>query len=62
MIEIQKERPDMVSIMETLAEQIKLLTEWNKENIKIEPEQVRKNIETIIPVLKALADSSHRYF
>lgn len=29
-------------------EQIRLLTEWNKENAKTEPEQVRENIKVIL--------------
>lgn len=35
---------------EALVNQINLLIAWNKENINVEPEQVRKNIETIVLV------------
>lgn len=34
-----------------LSKQIELLIQWNKENIKLDPEQARKNIETILAVL-----------
>lgn len=37
-----------------LEEQINLLCEWNKKNIEAEPEQVRKNIETISEALKVI--------
>lgn len=40
--------------IDLLEEQIKLLTEWNKASINIEPEQVRKNIETILSVANYL--------
>lgn len=34
-----------------LDEQIVLLANWNKDNINNEPEQVRKNTETIATIL-----------
>ncbi|MBH0331444.1 hypothetical protein ABH14_16845 [Brevibacillus brevis] len=40
-----------VKMLETLAEQTKLLAVWNNENINDNPEQVRKNIETIIATI-----------
>jgi len=38
-----------------IEEQIKLIIEWNKQNINHEPEQVRKNIETIYNILDKFA-------
>lgn len=35
-------------LKETIISQINLLTEWNMKHIDKEPEQVRKNIETIL--------------
>lgn len=37
--------------IEVIREQIKLLADWNKENIKLNPEQVRKNVETVLAAL-----------
>jgi len=34
-----------------ILEQIELLTQWNKKSVNNEPEQVRKNIETIMVAL-----------
>lgn len=40
-----------------MSEQINLLAEWNKRHIDIDPEQVRKNLETMLSVLKYIKDS-----
>lgn len=45
------EKIDEVKI---LREQMWLLSEWNKKNIAMEPEQVRRNVETIIGCVNAL--------
>lgn len=34
-----------------LKKQIKLLADWNAEHIKTDPEQVRKNIDTLVNAL-----------
>ncbi|ADQ06476.1 hypothetical protein Calhy_0739 [Caldicellulosiruptor hydrothermalis 108] len=40
-----------------MSEQINLLAEWNKSHIDIDPEQVRKNIETMLSILRYIKDS-----
>jgi hypothetical protein len=40
-------------------QQIQLLIDWNKEHIETEPEQVRKNIETILQALKIIHEFNH---
>ncbi len=37
-----------ITFRELIIDQILLLTDWNVTNIKRDPEQVRKNIETIL--------------
>jgi hypothetical protein len=44
----------MEEAINILYKQIELLTDWNKKNIKIEPEQVRKNIETILLIVRTI--------
>lgn len=43
-VDMQKEK----ALKEDLIEQIQLLSNWNRKNINFDPEQVRKNIETIL--------------
>lgn len=38
-----------------LLEQLELLRKWNKENVAIEPEQTRKNVDTIFNIVTYLA-------
>lgn len=42
--------------IEMLEKQMKLLEEWNEANISNEPEQVRRNIETLIFAEHYLSD------
>lgn len=37
----------IVELLENLKNQVALLNSWNQENINLDPEQVRKNIETL---------------
>lgn len=42
---------DLRDAKQILDEQIALLVKWNSDNINNEPEQVRKNTETIATIL-----------
>lgn len=44
------------SLADVLWGQLTLLEDWNKENIKAEPEQVRNNIETMVNLAYALME------
>ncbi len=43
-----------------LLEQLELLREWNNKNIAFEPEQTRKNIETILNIASNLIPRNNR--
>jgi|GEM_PF-5603247 len=49
---IKKERP----LADVLWGQLNMLESWNKKNVEAEPEQVRKNIETMVDVAYALME------
>ncbi|MCT8975533.1 hypothetical protein N4T77_02865 [Clostridium sp. CX1] len=50
----KENREKLVNVVDILMENIKLLDDWNKQNKKTEPEQCRKNIETMCEVAQLL--------
>lgn len=48
----EKER----NLSDVLWGQLSVLEAWNKQNVEAEPEQVRKNIETIVDLAYALME------
>lgn len=47
-------------MIDILLEQLELLGKWNKENITSEPEQARKNLETIFSIATYLANQNKK--
>lgn len=49
-----------MNIKEIAHEQIKLLAEWNKEHAQGEPEQARRNAETIMDIFVSLCNLGYQ--
>lgn len=43
-------------VRDTLLGQIGQFAKWNEEHLKVEPEQCRKNIETMVTGVKVLSE------
>ena len=47
----ENKAPEREQVVKMLMEQVEQLLDWNKKNVDSDPEQARRNLETVFPIV-----------